>query len=423
LDVAGLAQKNGAVYAHIRICDDPAKLYAVRIAAGGTDLLMGCDMVTSGGDETLGKMQAGRTRAVVNAHETMTADFTRSPDLEFPEAQLRDAIDTATGGQAEYVEATELARRLMGDSIAANMFLIGFVFQKGLLPLTEPAIVRAIELNGVAVEANIQAFTWGRRAAHDLEAVQKAASVDLMVDGDSTPTAAEFQMAGVESQKTNGANFVSARVADLTAYQNAAYALRYQQLVERVAAAEAEKAPGASGELTDAVARALYKLMAYKDEYEVSRLYTDGRFQKALYEAFQPGAKLKFHMAPPWLAAEDPITGKPVKKTYGPWVFSTMKLLAGMKGLRGTKLDPFGWAAERKAERRDITDYETLVAALVDGLSPRNHATAVELAKLPLKLRGYGHVKDKARRELHAKEAGLMREFLSGGPGTQMAAE
>ncbi len=179
LDVAGLAQKNGAVYAHIRICDDASKLYAVRIASGGADLLMGCDMVTAGGDETISKLQAGRSQAVVNAHETMTADFTRAPDLEFPDAQLRDAIDTATGGKADYVEATELARRLMGDTIAANLFLIGYAFQKGLLPLTEPAIVRAIELNRVAVEANIRAFTWGRRAAHDRAAVEKAAGLGV----------------------------------------------------------------------------------------------------------------------------------------------------------------------------------------------------------------------------------------------------
>ena len=413
LDVAGLAQKNGAVYAHVRICDDPAKLFAVRIAAGGADLLMGCDMVTAGGDETLGKLQAGRTRAVINAHETMTADFTRSPDLKFPEAQLRDALDTATGNAAAYVEATELARRLMGDSIAANLFLIGYAFQKGLLPLTEAAIVRAIELNGVAVEANIRAFTWGRRAAHDLAAVQKAAGMGVGGERPSTRADAKPE-----------ADFVANREADLTAYQDAAYAARYRTLIERVAATEAAKAPAAGGELADAVARAYFKLLAYKDEYEVARLYTDGRFQAQLAEAFEPGAKLKFHLAPPWLAAEDPITGRPLKKTYGPWVFTAMKLLAGMKRLRGTAFDPFGRVGERRAERLDIADFETLVAALIDGLTPDNHATAVALAGLPMKLRGYGHVKDKARREMHSRQAELMREFMDGGGGTtQIAAE
>jgi indolepyruvate ferredoxin oxidoreductase len=408
LDVAGLAQKNGAVYAHIRICDDPARLYAVRIASGGADLLMGCDMVTAGGDETISKLQAGRTRAVVNAHETMTADFTRAPDLEFPQAKLRDAIDTATGGQAEYVEATELARRLMGDSIAANLFLIGYAFQKGLLPLSEAAITRAIELNRVAVQSNLRAFTWGRRAAHDLATVEKAAGAG---EGAVKAATAPAEM-----------DFVAARAADLAAYQNAALAERYRALVERVARAEAEKAPGLNGELTRAVERAYFKLLANKDEYEVARLYTDGRFERAIAEAFEPGAKLKFHLAPPWLAHEDPVTGKPVKKTYGPWMFQAMKLLAGMKGLRGGPFDLFGMTAERRAERQDIADYETLVAALLDGLSPANHASAAELARLPLKLRGYGHVKNQARRDMHARQAGLMREFL-GGDGAQMAAE
>jgi indolepyruvate ferredoxin oxidoreductase len=408
LDVAGLAQKNGAVYAHIRICDDASKLYAVRIASGGADLLMGCDMVTAGGDETISKLQAGRSKAIINAHETMTADFTRAPDLEFPDAQLRDAIDTATGGQAEYVEATELARRLMGDTIAANLFLIGYAFQKGLLPLSEPAIVRAIELNRVAVEANIRAFTWGRRAAHDCAAVEKAAGMDVP----AVAAAAEPQ-----------SDFVAERMADLAQYQDQRLAERYREMAARIAAAEAEKAPDGRGELTDAVERAYFKLLAYKDEYEVARLYTDGRFERALAEAFEPGAKLKFHLAPPWLASEDPLTGKPQKKTYGPWVFQAMKLLASMKGLRGGPLDLFGKTAERRAERRDIADYEALVAALVDGLTPENHATAVELARLPLKLRGYGHVKDKARRDMHARQADLMRDFMGGGDTTRIAAE
>jgi indolepyruvate ferredoxin oxidoreductase len=404
LDVAGLAQKNGAVYAHIRICDDPNKLHAVRIAAGGTDLLLGCDMVTAGGYETLSKLQAGKTRAVINAHQTMTADFTADPDLHFPVQRLTAAINEAVGGtdNASYVEATELARALLGDTIAANLFIVGYAYQKGLLPLSEDALNRAIELNGVAVDFNKQALQWGRRAAHD------PASIEALL----TPVAPPAR--GATHTPTHD-SFITARVRDLTAYQNIDFAVRYTELLDRVTQAETTHVPDNQNQLTDAVARSYFKLLAIKDEYEVARLYTDGRFEAAVTEAFEDGGTLKFHLAPPLLAKRDSITGLPLKKAYGPWVFKAFKLLAKLKALRGTPLDIFGKTVERRRERQDITDFEALIAALIDGLTPANHATAVKLAELPLSLRGFGHIKDQARRDMHAKQAALMRVFLGGG--------
>jgi len=410
LDVAGLAQKNGAVFAHIRICDDPAKLHAVRIAAGGADLLLGCDMVTAGAADTLAKLQAGRTRAVVNSEQTMPADFTRDPDLHFPARRLMTAIDAAVGidadgaSNADYVAATALARRLLGDSIGANLYLVGYALQKGLLPLPLEALERAIRLNGVAIEFNLQALDWGRRAAIDM------ASIEAMC-GDSTST-----------QRNPEEDFVSARQKDLTAYQNAALAQRYKALVDKVAAAEARAVPASEGELAGAVARAYFKLLAIKDEYEVARLYTDGRFERAIRDTFEEGGRLKFHLSPPLLGQKDPATGLPIKKEFGPWVFKLFKLLAAAKPLRGTPLDIFGKTAERRRERQDIQDFEALIAEITQALTPANHALAVELAELPLHLRGFGHIKDRARADMLEKQAALMTRF-HGGDGAALAAE
>ncbi|MBT6094419.1 MAG: indolepyruvate ferredoxin oxidoreductase family protein, partial [Rhodospirillaceae bacterium] len=416
LDVAGLAQKNGAVYAHIRICDDPAKLHAVRIAAGGADLLLGCDMVTAGGAETLGKLQPGKTRAVVNAEQTMTADFTRDPDLHFPARRLMTAIDAAVGiddrgeSNADYVEATRLARALLGDTIAANLFIVGYAYQRGLLPLPLDALSQAIELNGVAVAFNIQALDWGRRAAHDL------ASVEALVD--PNPAAAP-----AASPTATPDDFVAARMADLTTYQNAKLAERYKALVDQVAGAEAQAAPASNGELADAVAQSYFKLLAIKDEYEVARLFTDGRFEQAIRDTFEPGAKLKFHLSPPVLGQRDAATGLPIKKAYGPWMLHAFKFLAGCKGLRGTALDIFNMTAERKRERQDIEDFEALTADILTHLTPTNHAHAVELADLPLSLRGFGYIKDRARDVMKEKQAGMMERFKGGDDGVQVAAE
>ena len=413
LDVAGLAQKNGAVYSHVRICDDPDKLHAVRLAAGGADVMLGCDMVVSGSYETLSKLQAGRTKAVVNGQQTMTADFTRDPDLNFPERRLAKAIRTAVvgaadaaaegGGALDFVEATELAKALMGDTIGANLFIVGYAYQKGWLPVSEAALHAAIELNGVAPDFNKRALLWGRRAAHDM------AAVEAVLVRESAGAAAP---AGGGGQDLDA--LVEHRAADLTAYQNAAYAARYRDAVGRVAAAEQAKAPGETG-LAEAAARALHKLMAYKDEYEVARLYTDGRFARALREQFEDGAKLSFHLAPPLFAETDPGTGRLRKKEYGAWVLPALRALAALKGLRSTAFDPFGYLAERKAERREIADYADTLETLAAGLTAANHETAVEIAELPLAVRGFGHVKEANRVRAAERGESLMAAFRDGG--------
>ena len=374
LDVAGLAQKNGAVFAHVRVAGHADALNAVRIAAGGADLLLGADMVTSGGFETLAKLDATRARAVVNARQTMTAEFTNLPDLDFPDDQLRTAISEATGGRADFIDVTHLARRLMGDSIAANIMLLGYAFQKGAIPISADAIDRAIELNGIAVDFNKQAFTWGRRAAHDPAAVEKLA-------GPQDKPAAAFDLDG----------FIERRVADLTTYQNAAYAARYRALIDRVRAREAALGTGApkeGGDLTEAAARAFFKLMAYKDEYEVARLYSAPEFRRALRQTFQSHKKLTVHLAPPLGSPKDARTGHLQKREFGPWMFTAFRLLAPFKGLRGTALDPFGRTEERKMERALIAEYEATMATLLTGLTADNLPLATEIAALPQSMRG-----------------------------------
>jgi len=405
LDVAGLAQKNGAVYAHVRICNDRDKLHSVRIAAGGANLLLGCDMVTAGVAETLSRLQEGYSRAVVNVHKTMTAEFTRDPDLDFPMRRLKVAIDAAVGidenGEpgAYYVEATNLALKILGNTIAANLFLVGYAFQKGLLPVSLQALQKAIELNGVEVEFNIKALEWGRRAAFDLEMVNSLCSPKEL------SAITQF----------DGAQFIARRVKDLEAYQNAGYARRYEEFIKKAALAEVAVAPNSNGEFSVAVSKAYYKLLAIKDEYEVARLHTDGRFRSALNEAFENGGKIKFHLAPPLFSKKDPVTGYPVKHEYGPWIMPVLSFLARLRVLRGTALDFFNKTPERRREQQDILDYETLITSVNAKLTSTNYDTAVELAKLPLYLRGFGHIKDQARKDMLNKKVELMQQFFESG--------
>ena len=334
----------------------------------------------------------------------MTADFTRQPDMMFPEEGFKRTLREETGENAvDFIEATALARKLLGDTIAANMMVVGFAYQKGLLPVSEEAIERAIELNGVAVEFNKQAFLWGRRAAHDLTAVEA-----IVGRYDEKPQ--PFELEG----------FIERRVADLTAYQNKAYADRYSDWVERIRATEAKAMPGSTA-LTEAVARGLFKLMAYKDEYEVARLYTDGRFEQAIRDTFADGGRIRFHLAPPLLAERDPDTGHLKKKEYGAWIMPVFRFLAGLKGLRGTALDPFGYSAERKMERQLISDYEKQLAEIADNLTADNHAAALQLAGLPMRMRGFGHVKEANVEAAKACEADLIATFRDPGRAPQAA--
>ncbi len=407
LDMTGLAQKGGAVYSHVRIARTPDELHAVRIAAGGARLLIGCDIVVSGSFDALAKLRAGYSRAIVNEHETITGDFTRNPDFTLPAGELHKAVSNSVGPEAvDFLDATRLATALMGDSIATNLFMLGFAWQKGLIPLSAEALLRAIELNGTAVEANRQAFLWGRRAAHDLAAVERAAAPAL-----AEPISHRLSRTLEE--------LVAKRVEHLTRYQNRAYAERYLRLVQRVGEAEASRAKGLSG-LAEAVARAAHKLMAYKDEYEVARLYTDGAFLAQLRQQFEGDYRLQFHLAPPLVAERDPATGHLKKRAYGPWMLKAFALLARMKGLRGTVFDPFGRSQERRRERALIGEYERLVEELIQSLSHDNHALAVEITRLPLGIRGFGHVQEANLAKVKAREAELLAAFRS--PQPQMSA-
>jgi indolepyruvate ferredoxin oxidoreductase len=399
LDMTGLAQKGGAVVSHIRLAARPEDIHAVRVAAGGARLVLGCDLVVAASFDGLAKMERGRTRAVVNSHETTTGDFTRNPDLQFPGAAMADAITAAVGREAaDFVDATRLATALMGDSIATNPFMLGFAWQKGLVPLAEASLLRAIELNAVAVESNKSAFRWGRLAAHDLAAVERAAKP-------VTPLA----MARADIARSLD-DIAARRVEFLTQYQNAAYAGRYAALVERARRAEAERAKGMTG-LAEAVARYYFKLLAYKDEYEVARLYADPAFLEKIRANFAGDYKLNFHLAPPLIAPKDPATGEPKKISFGPWMLPAFRVLARLKGLRGTVFDIFGYSEERKTERALIGAYEKTVDELLASLSHDNHALAVEIASLPEHIRGFGPVKARHLTEARAKEAALLARF------------
>ncbi|MFV9654388.1 indolepyruvate ferredoxin oxidoreductase family protein [Pseudomonas sp. NY15366] len=377
LDQAGLAQKFGPVITHIRIAARQSDIYAVRIAAGETDLLLGCDLVVSSSEEALAKLNDKIAHAVINSHEAATAEFTRNPDAQVPGAAMREAISEAVGeGKTRFVDATRLATRLLGDSIATNLFMLGYAYQKGLVPVSAEAINKAIELNGVAIELNQQAFLWGRRAAHDLAAVEKVAAPKV-VEAPHCSTLEEI---------------VADRMQRLTAYQNAAYAERYRELIERVRKVDSD----AEQRLSKAVARYYFKLLAYKDEYEVARLYSDATFRKQLEAQFEGDYRLQFHLAPSWLSKRDAVTGEPRKRSFGPWMLKAFAVLARFKFLRGGALDPFGHSAERRLERELIEEYEANVAYLLAELNGGNYRTAVALAEIPEQIRGYGHVKEAA---------------------------
>jgi indolepyruvate ferredoxin oxidoreductase len=340
---------------------------------------------------------------VVNSHEMMTGDFTRNADFSLPAAALRQAIEQSAA-RAHFVPATRLASALLGDAIATNLFVVGFAYQQGLLPVSAVAIERAIEVNRVAVAMNQSAFRWGRRAALDLAAVEAAAIPATASDGGRSRTLDEL---------------IERRIAHLTAYQDAAYAARYRRLVERVRAADA--AVGRSA-LSEAVARYYAKLLAYKDEYEVARLYTDGTFMAEIGRRFEGRPRLELHLAPPLLAPRDPATGHLKKRTYGPWIFTAMKYLARMKRLRGRWLDPFGHSEERRTERRLIADYERVIEELLAKLSADNYGLAVEIAQIPEQIRGYGHVKQRHLAAARRREAELLAAFRAPAAGLTAAA-
>ncbi len=399
LDQAGLAQKFGPVTTHVRIAAKQSDIYAVRIAAGEADLLLGCDLIVAAGDESLTRLNEQISNAVVNSHESATAEFTRNPDAQVPGAAMRQAISDAVGAEkTHFVDATRLATRLLGDSIATNLFLLGFAYQQGLLPISAEAIEKAIELNGVAAKLNLQAFRWGRRAVLEREAVEGLARPVEVAE----PLCKTLE------------EIVEWRVDFLTRYQNAALARRYRQLVERVR--DADTADDLA--LSKAVARYYFKLLAYKDEYEVARLYSEPEFRQQLEAQFEGDYKLQFHLAPAWLAKRDAVTGEPRKRELGPWMLNVFGVLAKFRFLRGTPLDPFGYGHDRRVERQLISEYEKTVDELLVQLKPTNYRTAVAIAALPEQIRGYGPVKERSIAKARQQEK-LLREQLAKGDEVQ----
>ena len=410
IDMAGLAQKGGAVYSHVKLAKKPEDIHAIRVAAGEADLVLGCDLVVTGTKKVLAGARPGETMIVVNTAEVMPGDFVRNPDFSLPAERIKRAVLSTVGrDNAAFVNATGLATALLGNAIAANMFVLGYAFQKGRVPLSSDAIKRAIELNGEAVHMNLHAFEWGRRAAIDLPRVEALAAPALK--GTKARQLAET----LDEKMARRADF-------LTAYQNRAYAERYLKQVAAVRAAEQRVTPGETA-LTEAVVKYLFKLMAIKDEYEVGRLYTDGAFQKQLTTAFEGDLKLEFHLAPPLLGRRDPQTGLPVKTSFGPWILHGFRLLAALRGLRGTAFDIFGLTAERKMERKLLADYEALITEVCSALTPANKALAIGLATIPDKIRGFGHVKERHVMAAKAEEAALLAQFRAGGAPQSIAAE
>ena len=377
LDMMGLAQKGGAVQSHIILAQAPEDISATHVPTAGADLLLGGDILVAASPQMMATLRRGATRAVVNTYEMMTGDFARDADHRFPLFELRHRLSGALGdAPLDFINTTQIAARLFGDSIAANLLLVGFAYQRGYLPLPEAALLRAIELNGVAVDLNKQAFEWGRRVAHDPDTVKLRVGALDVPEPPVEPGLDEL---------------LAERTRHLVDYQSERYARRYRKLVAEMRAAES--AAGGGEELSALVARNYHKLLAYKDEYEVARLYSDGEFARRLDEVFEGNYRLEFHLAPPLFAKRDPLTGLAKKRGYGAWMMRAFKLLARCRVLRGTLLDPFVYAAERRAERRLISDYEKDVHDVCKTLADMPRAEAIDRLSWPASVRGFGHVK------------------------------
>jgi indolepyruvate ferredoxin oxidoreductase len=399
LDMTGVAQKGGAVTTFVKIAARPADLTTIRIAAGEANAVIGSDLLVTAENSIMTRMQRGVTKAVINTNRLATVAFIKNPDLQTPWVAMEDGVRDVIGADAaRFLDATRIATALLGDSLATNIFLLGYAYQMGLVPVSRQAIFRAVELNGATVDANQRAFNWGRLAYHDPASVERQARPAETEVGSDRVIAPDLDAA------------VARRVDFLTAYQDTGLAQRYQSLVDRVRRTELRVA-GDSILLTEAVARNYFKLLAIKDEYEVARLYTDGEFQRQVDAAFEGDYKLRYHFAPPLWVKPDKVTGAPVKRTYGAWMRPVLKVLAKLKGLRGTWLDPFGHTEERQLERRLITDYERTVEELERGLRVDNLDLAVEVATLPATIRGYGHVKRKNIDAAKTREAALLGQF------------
>ena len=398
-DMTGLSQKNGAVYSHLWIFDDPDASAPAKIGLAEADMILGCDLVAAAGAETMRSVKAGETQAVLNAAVVPTASFQTNPNMNIDGQMLEMSIGAKVGeSNIHVVDASDLALKLLGNTIGANTFLIGFALQKGCIPLTLDSIRSAIELNGVAVDFNMRALQLGRLAAVDIERVKALVPA----------------MAGNDDPKLDTLDdVIEHRTAALVDYQDEAYAVRYKRLVDAVR--KAERTLGRdSNDLTAAVARGAYKVMTYKDEYAVAHMFTSGAFEKSLAATFEGDYRLHFHLSPPLLARRDPATGEARKSEYGPWVFRAFRMLAKMKGLRGTVWDVFGYTKERKAERRLRDTYLDDMERIAKDVTQSTLSTAVAIAEIPEQIRGYGHVKQRAMAEASIVREKLLADFNQG---------
>lgn len=395
LDFTGFAQKFGPVLSYIRLAASPEALHQVRIDQGAADALIGCDLVVSSSPKASGTYHRG-TRAAINTAEMPTGDVVRFRDADLASpARLRAIRQVIGDGNLDTINANALAERLLGDAVYANIIMLGFAWQQGLVPVSLQALLRAIELNGVAVERNKQAFAWGRIAAAD---------PDLLPKPEGTPVAETLDQ------------MIDRRAEFLTAYQDAAYAARYRAMIAKVHGAESRFGNAA---LTDAVARSLFKLMAYKDEYEVARLHMQSGFLDTLKREFDGDFRINYHLAPPILSARRDARGRPRKRAFGQWIQMPLSVLARLKGLRGTPFDPFGYAAERRAERELITWYEGLIETMLARLDADTLSDIVAIAKAPMDIRGYGPVKDAAIVKVKAEVETLLAN-LPASPSQKM---
>jgi indolepyruvate ferredoxin oxidoreductase len=403
-DAAGLAQKGGATWSHVLIADSQDAIRTTRVSMAAADLIIGCDPIVTAGKETVLRMREGRTRVALNGHSAPTAAFVRNANWANPGDACAAEIGEAVGApNLAAFNADAAAAKLLGDSIYTNPMMLGFAWQKGWVPLGREAILRAIELNAVAVENNKVAFAWGRQAAHDWSRVEALLAPAQVVEFKKRET--------LES-------LIARRVEFLTAYQDAAYADRFRDMVERVRVAEA---PLGKTALAEAVARGLFKLMAYKDEYEVARLHAETGFREKVAAQFEGDFKIHYHLAPPVTARHND-KGELVKRKFGPATYQLFRLLAKLKGLRGTALDVFGRTEERRTERALIAEYRNTVQELVERLAPGNHALAVELARLPEQIKGYGHVKARNLAAVRPQWDALLQQWRSGAAEARRAA-
>ncbi len=413
-DSAGLAQKGGATWSHVQIANRPEAIFSTKVGTAEADLVIGCDPIVTASKTTLAAIREGRTYVAVNTHATPTAAFVSNPDWQFPAGNCEAAIAAAAGpDHVGGIDADTLAVQLLGDSIYTNPLMLGFAWQQGRVPLSHAALMRAIELNGVQVDNNKTAFEWGRRAAHDPQGMKALVRTGQVIE--------------LVKRSVNVDDLIAKRVEFLTAYQNAAYGAKYKAFVDKVRAAEAELAfsrsmtrpesARPSTRLTEAVARYLFKLMAYKDEYEVARLHADTKFLAKVAAQFEgemgKDYQLAYHLAPPSIAKKN-AKGELQKRRFGPWMLSAFKVLARLKGMRGTPFDPFGRNDERRVERELIREYRESIEEVLRALGPANLALATEIARIPEMIRGYGHVKARHLAAARPKWDALMAEWRAG---------